>query len=266
MANFRKAPDIIRELERKFGYDGNKAEYLVNVSQTAQVLYFEVPKTGCTAVKLAMQHVERPDKHPGPTEVHNRKTSPLALISQLDLPPGEIFRGPRYYRFTFVRNPYSRVLSGYLDKIVKNEWERKRHLPALGFPQGSHPTFLEFLERIKTIPVGKMDVHWMPQSTILNPDYVKFDDIFRFETFSDDFEMVKNRLKISRSNWSIGAAGTHHRTNASELLSDFYSDREIEIVNQLYAKDFEVFGYEAGGLKRGIMSGKPSRQRRVRQW
>lgn len=247
------------ELEAVFAYDADTVEYLVNISPAADMLFFEVPKAGCTTIKMAMQYAERPGHMPDPRHVHDREKSPLARISDIDAPPEAIFRGPMFYRFAFVRNPYSRILSAYLDKLVHNEWERQKRLPALGFASDAHPSFARFLEIIASGDPTRLDIHWMPQSILLNPDYVEYDDIFRFEDFEAGLEKIMHRLRIDRRHWGdIAPAGRRHGTGASDLLDEYYSEREIDLVSRIYGADFERFGYEPGNLRQ--LGATPRRQ------
>ena len=76
------------------------------------------------------------------------------------------------YRFTFVRDPYSRILSAYLDKIV-----RGKTIPSeLRRRSGLYPTFEDFCRYLSD--GGLYDnIHWAPQTTLLHLPIDQYDFI-----------------------------------------------------------------------------------------
>ncbi len=236
-------PPRLREL---FAIRPPTANYLVNWSKRHRYVYVEVPKTGCTTVKHMLQLAEVDgDRSRLPRNAHDRPYSPL--LAPADDPDAffAAFAGDGYYRFTFVRNPYARVLSAYLDKIVGNEWERHRRLPQLGFAPDSHVTFEAFLERIVADPPDEMDIHWMPQTLILGYDRSRYDFFGRFESFQPHLERVASRLGMGAYFREV-RDDRPHATGARSRLAEFYSDRALAIVEDLYREDFETLGYPPG--------------------
>jgi hypothetical protein len=149
------------------------------------------------------------------------------------------------FKFTFVRNPYSRVLSAYLDKIVKDIEPGRRK--KMGMPaSGGIPSFKDFVEWLGRSGLHK-DIHWAPQSSILVIPVHKFDFIGRIENLEEDFRMVTGRLDTEqhmRSNSNFQTRSPH-ATGASDKESEYYSEELRRIVAGLYKDDFEAFGYEA---------------------
>lgn len=135
------------------------------------------------------------------------------------------------YRFTFVRNPYVRVLSAYLDKI-----ERKA---AHG---GRAVSFLEFLRRLERGELYR-NAHWAPQASLLLLPVTEYDFIGRVESLERDLAAVLEILQ-GRPGDRTPRSALGNWTGAGGRLAQYYDDASLALVRRLYARDFEVFGYE----------------------
>lgn len=233
---------------RTLGTRAPRMDYLVHVDDVNRIAYFETPKVACTSIKRFMQEVYVGERlsYARQNDVHDRRKSPLPRLSTL--PEDEIdavFFGS-YRRFSFVRNPYSRVLSAYLDKLVKSEWERKRHLPALGFAEGAQVTLLEFLHAIETRPSLDRDIHYAAQTELLLADKITYDFIGSFETFAEDFAHLADTI-FSHARFATedyAGFGKQHATGAFDRLAAEFGDTEIGLVRKIFAEDFDLLGYD----------------------
>lgn len=159
---------------------------------------------------------------------------------------------PRYFhqsfKFTFVRNPYDRLVSLYNYHQIK----KKINLEFDDFVEILHEDFKE--NRVP--PVGLYNIKSFPETSPLhhpqihgnqyNPmvDWLPKEDVLvcYLETFEQDIDKVLNiigfegkREKVPRKNVS---------KNEKHFM-EYYSKREtIDRVNQIYKADFEAFGYE----------------------
>ncbi|MFX7776439.1 sulfotransferase family 2 domain-containing protein, partial [Acinetobacter baumannii] len=84
----------------------------------------------------------------------------------------------------FVRNPFTRVLSGFLDKIRRNQPQKAQILRMSG--RSGHDlsveiSFSEFIDAICAMPDSMLDVHWALQSQVIFLDSINYDFIGRFE-------------------------------------------------------------------------------------
>ena len=235
-----------QKLESAYGIRFEKFNYLIHIDDQRRIVYFETPKVACTSIKKYMmdQYVggEMHLKHIG--AVHDRSISPLKQLETITRDDARAIFQDSYRRFTFSRNPYSRILSAYLDKIVTNEWERERHLPVLGFALDYQPTFLEFLQKVAGIRDHKRDIHYMTQARLTGRlAGLKFNFIGRFESFSTDFAKFKSSFYEDETKNDYHSLGKHHASNASEKLALYYGSQEVMLVRDIYAADFITFGY-----------------------
>lgn len=235
------------QLEDYFAYAPQRANYLTHIAPKRSAVFVEVPKAGCTAVKRLMQlDALDGDESRLPQDVHRRQTSPLEQPSQHDA--DSIFRSPHWFRFAFVRSPYTRALSCYLDKIAGSEWERNLRLPQLGYEKTDVPTFVEFLTRVSTQAPREMDIHWAPQSHLLGLQRVRYDFIGRFEHFQEDLRKVFARIGAPAPETHVKTR-TSHATNADSRMTEFFSEEATCLVQSIYGGDFQRLGY---GFDTGI--------------
>lgn len=231
--------------------------YAFSISLKHKYVYVENAKAACTTVKAVLGELEFSDcdlglEIPGTffANVHVNVlgtpfVKPFQLGEQLF---NEVMRSSDYFRFSFVRNPYSRLLSAYLDKIVRRRTEADQILEealALGVSASSDDeiSFRDFLRCIASITSrsGFLDKHWRPQYFQLHPDAVRYDFIGRVETFQQDIARVAALFGSTVSD----ERRTHgHETGAQTLLEKYYGDEEQALLLELYHSDFAHFGYD----------------------
>jgi hypothetical protein len=143
-----------------------------------------------------------------------------------------------YFKFTFIRNPWDRLVSAY------------HYLQGGGFAEGDKKWFERELGRygdfddfvrnwLRTENIRK-HIHFIPQVEFLedeNNSGVKVDYIGFFENIESDFNYIAGR---------IGVDNTLKKGNASSHNGywDYYSETTREIVRDVYRRDIERFGYE----------------------
>jgi len=150
----------------------------------------------------------------------------------------------RFFKFSFVRNPWSRILSEY-------RYRNYFH----------HRSFRDFV--LNKLPSPGWDDkyrHVMPQYDMLHDRQgnLLVDFVGRFESLQQDFDQVCQRLDISRSelphrNRSDKKSRDLKRQvrnllymngeNQLRRMQDFYDDETRKAVAEYYRKDIEAFGY-----------------------
>jgi hypothetical protein len=156
-----------------------------------------------------------------------------------------------YFIFTFVRNPFDRVVSVWNHKIrgeSKGTAERKQTLSFDNFVRN------EYYHSKQKLSFGQKDgnvtnVHWLPQHIYThcnNKCYVDY--IGKVENIKEDWLFVADKLGISGKFTTPSGKPEHRRLGPKrESLDyrDYYRNKStIKIVSEMYKKDLELFNYE----------------------
>jgi chondroitin 4-sulfotransferase 11 len=147
----------------------------------------------------------------------------------------------RYFKFTFVRNPWDRAVSAYT--YLKNGGsaasEDDRHWSRF---VNSFASFDEFVCEWMTADNIMRNALFTPQTLFLQDEYgnLAMDFIGRFESLEEDFAEIANRL-------SVDATLPHINQSRQVPYEDFYSDKSKDIVANIYAADISTFQYSFSG-------------------
>ncbi len=88
--------------------------------------------------------------------------------------------------------------------------------------------------------------HWDLQTKQIFLPLQHYSDVIRFERLHEGLATFLDRLGIDPGVTERSDALRHgraHRTNAHDRLHQFYSKESADIVQRLFAKDFEALGY-----------------------
>ena len=203
------------------------------IEDKLSVFYNRVPKAANTSVVFTLAKMR--SGAPTLRGVKKNFRRPAQLIE------AEVRRLDSYFKFVFVRNPYSRVLSAYLHKIV-HRLERGGCLePAERNRFRETPSFPEFCRYLADGGLFN-NIHWAPQTALMLLPLSKFDFIGKVESFDSDIHTVLSRLGAENPKDFIV---THSRyfTHAQRRLDDYYDAETRGLIGRLYERDFATFGY-----------------------
>jgi len=224
--------------------------YNISVSTRHRYIFYETPKVACSTIKRLLMlnegywhlvHDEVSAKPDQFDQLHLREFSPLLNPKQL-YPFRPLIEGTEFFKFCFVRNPYSRLLSAYLDKIVNKREQLRQIKQVLGRPMfpDQPVSFAEFIHAVADTPVTMMDPHWKVQYNHLEGDSIAFDFIGRFENLDADMAEVGRRVGLDMTHYRDHSP---HRSGADNKVEDYYTDELRALVYKVYEADFETFGY-----------------------
>lgn len=142
----------------------------------------------------------------------------------------------KFWSFAFVRNPYDRVVSwfSYLTQGLNDIKVQKEHLKIYGADYLSGD-FQDFCKNAPDFVFNNQFFHLCDKNNNISIDFVG-----RYENLQSDFDLVCEKLNISKSKLPTRNKSKH------KYYTEYYNDETKEIVANKYAKDIEYFGYEFG--------------------
>jgi hypothetical protein len=232
-----------------WGCASYRSQIIVNEEQG--FLYSPIPKAACTAWKAVLAGPNRP----ADIKKLHRNYPGFTFLSSLSQERFEEIKD-RLFKFVFVRDPYSRLLAAFKNKL-ENASIRPKHDPfwvgygahlknvvlAAGLAEnsGADLTFREFVRLVHRMKPATMNQHWHSQALLALVDEIEYDFIGHFERLADDRVVVLTRLGLQ---WFPTRADVQHQsTNASELIDVYYDAELREMVREKYDVDFRTFEY-----------------------
>ena len=250
-------------------------DWAIHISPEHKFLYVDNPKVGSGTIKARLTQCVSPQTDQHTLAAHNRSLSPL--LSPAHLSDDELetaLFSEQYRRFCFVRNPYTRILSAYLDKMsLKKIADSLSQLPNLGGGKkknvnrrisarihgrrqclnavGKDPdiwwqniSFEDFLHWIENMDQYYCNPHWRSQSSNLLFKRIEYHFVGKFETFERDLEIILSELfGIRRSDYNLSYK-SGYATEASNKGQRYYTDKLCSRVCALYSDDFRELNYD----------------------
>ncbi len=196
------------------------------------VIYVSNPKSGCSTFKhslkaaqaeayrrssRAFKHAD--DPHVGDDCLRRDWLPPLACRQR--------------YVISCVRNPFTRALSGFLDKVNRGDAVRLpefryRHLDA----------FEAYLGALARREPRDTNSHFRAQHFNLDVPRITYDAIFYLENLAP----LTRFLSQICPDFKLETRAPHAR-GANAKLRQHYTGKTVDLVREIFARDFELFGY-----------------------
>ncbi len=236
------------------------------MTESGSVVYRVVPKCACSTIGQIMYFSDHGTFFDG--DIHDSTTG-LHKWSQDQSQPmiEDTVRNHKAIAFTCVRNPYTRILSSFFDKICGIQRNGNRYrgnlVPMLiqkygievegDFDQiASFRRFLLFArDTIRYRKPMEPDIHWSAMSGHISTFIAnggRYDQIFHTENFADGMKSVLDMIEtpvavdvtnIPRFNESEG-----HGPKRAHPIEDYFDDLARHLVYEIYHRDFTLFKYD----------------------
>ena len=248
---------------------GGRLDHLV-VNEAARLVFCYMPKVACTSWKMWLRSLAGEEQPLDPRRAHGPRNGLRTLAEYTPLERAAILGN--YTKVVFVRDPWSRALSAYLNKFVEEPPERQRvwmrellaPLRALrpgsaavraygGGGGGATPAlpfegFLGVLEETRravamrpprsTRAVPPANEHWASQSELCGLHALRYDFVGRHEELPREAVALGSLLGIDATPPRGALYGWEGNRNASRLLPRYYRSRSlVRRVARLYAED-----------------------------
>lgn len=142
------------------------------------------------------------------------------------------------YKFTFVRNPFNRILSCYKNKIEgrkESEFLEKNYLPLCGLDQDRG--FEAFVDAISRIPDKWSNTHFKSQyQFVYQNGKCIVDYVGKVENLIIDYEKIREKYNLE-SLQKINSSGNYS-------IKEYYTRDLVQKVYKRYRQDVIVFGYQ----------------------
>lgn len=155
---------------------------------------------------------------------------------------------PTFRSFVVVRNPRTRVLSGFLQKIAPGAQDKYSIFE--GYGDRSPEGFLAFLKHLEREALH-WNKHFWPQSELLIQPVEQFDQIVKLERLSSDMKPVLAAIGVN-PDLSESLAKPHPLeakvsgkiTSADSQTGNFYTEEAENIMKSIFKEDFRMFNYD----------------------
>ncbi len=217
------------------------------ISHTHKCIFVHIPKTAGTSIEKKLGHFEtlersvqdhRSIRELEPFALHHLKSIPSRYDSYFLKHIRNNFRGQpspsrhqydSYFKFTIVRNTWSRIFSWYRNVMRDEHHRQNRNIT-------SDLDLKSFLMHCPDDWPLRSQLYWIQDSR----GQVAMDFIGRFENLANDFKHIGETLGLPDPELPqlIAGDGTKY--------VDSYTPDTIDWVRNRYAEEIEFFGFEFG--------------------
>jgi Sulfotransferase family len=241
------------------------------MTQSESVVYRVVPKCACSTIGQIMYFSDHGRFFEGDIHDADQGLHKWARESSQPLIEANV-KAHKSFAFTCVRNPYTRILSSFFDKIAGIQRNGKRYrgnlVPQLiqrygidvgnpdnGFEFDQIKSFRRFLlfarDTIRWKKPMEPDIHWSAMSGHISTFIVnggRYDHVVFTEKFDEGMQQVLNRVEtpvpidlaqVPRFNESEG-----HGPKRIHPVEDYFDDLAMHLMYEIYKKDFLLFRYD----------------------
>jgi hypothetical protein len=234
------------------------------MAQSEGVVYRVIPKCACSTIGQIIYYADHGAYYDG--DIHDAKSGIHKWAFEESRPRIEERARDETFTFTCIRNPWTRILSSFFDKIAGiqrsgNRYRERQFAPLMkrygvdiegDFDQiGAFRHFLLFArDTIRFRKPIDPDIHWSAVSghaSTLIANGGRYDQIISTEDFAGGMAEVLTKFeqahpvdlaKVPRFNESEG-----HGPKRLHPIEDYFDDMSIFLMHEIYRRDFNLFNY-----------------------
>jgi len=234
--SFSTIKRIIRNKKMKRTYDFDPTEYLI--LEDKKLIYIVISKSACTSIKTTIgKNYDIVSRTKKGLDIHlNPKWE--RIFGKLDKKYHE------YFIFSFVRNPFTRIVSSYKDRVLTSE-SNGSFLSNyfIGYPFRILPniSFQHFVNIISRIPDFLADRHFKSQYYSIHKKKISTSFIGKIEHFGTDWKYIADKFDF---NEIIDKKNTTNKSK--DIYKEYYTYYDIisaKKVFKRYKKDILTYGY-----------------------
>lgn len=240
-------------LYRKMMNGGYEPDQLIKVLPAHKLVYVAVPKAASTRIRKTLARIEGRFSRSLKNSKRSRYRGPYGPRNMTIGSFYELVTDPATLRFSFVRNPYARIVSCWADKFAHkplvggdpfvDAFLTKRNAIDSCLPHGADHTlsFADFVIYAAAEANARSDSHLQAQDDILTIPGLELDFIGKVEFFDADFVRILDHLKANaavRREATVAANQSKHRDWPA-----YYTGDLAERIYRAYERDFDRFGY-----------------------
>jgi hypothetical protein len=191
--------------------------------QETKSIFIHIPKAAGTSIARSIYGMN----------VGHRKASDYIAVSDSEF--------KKYYRFSFVRNPWDRAISAY-NFVKQGGTSLVQPLPNDIYKSSMFDTFDTFVtEWLQHQDLGKIDIVFEPQYKYIFDynDNLLVDFVGKIENIEIDLKKVKSQINIKTELQQLNKSNRRQ-----EGYKSHYKSETAEIIERLYSNDIALFNYK----------------------
>ncbi len=201
-------------IEQRNWYMGNHTD----------IAYLSIAKCACTSIINSLIN-EKMDN------IHSYAESKYKIC-------GTVLESTSIFKFTYVRNPFERLVSCFVDKIANDEKDNpfEKYNYCMGI-LNSIKNFDDFVKCIVSIPDRWADRHFKSQHSYIYENEKKLVDyIGKVEDLPNDYNFIQKKYNLNCID--------HMNKSKKYDWKSYYTKETANLVYEYYKKDILIFGYE----------------------
>lgn len=191
------------------------------INEKHKFIYIAINKCASSSIVYALRrYIKKISWHEH--QLISKDTSAMSI--------SKCIRNPleNYFKFTFVRNPFERLLSNYFYRVRENKSDtQNQSFKQWVLNENDKKNFKNSLMRFTMYD-------WISDEDGNN----KMDYIGRVENLNENFEFVCNKIGLKYDKLKKKNSSNHTE------YSKYYDDEVIDFVSEYYRIDLETFGYK----------------------